>query len=192
MEEIVVPEGKFFAVNARVSRTDAQKVQDQETALNEYVHQHGITKEQVRAYMDMHLAETLTKCDKNRLKEDVLSGLISHILIWRFDRLFSSMSDLVDWFEFCKQHDVAIVSLKETVDTSSFAGKMIYPVLVALSEFDRDILVERTRAGLEKAKLNGKKIGRPKGGKDKKKRDTRGYLKRWNSKKPQAYEPPII
>jgi putative DNA-invertase from lambdoid prophage Rac len=57
-----------------------------------------------------------------------------------------------------------------------------------LAEFDRNIFAERTRAGIEKAKLNGKKIGRPKGGKDRKKRETRGYLKRWNSKRPDVAE----
>jgi DNA invertase Pin-like site-specific DNA recombinase len=186
MDETVVPEGKFFAVYARVSKIDVERAQDQETALNEYVHQHGVKKEQVRAYMDMQTIGISGKTDKDRLKEDVASGLLSHLLIWRFDRLFYSMSDLLDWFEFCKQHKVTIVSLKDSVDTSSLAGKLIQPVLSALAEFERDVLVERTRAGLERAKLSGKKIGRPKGGKDKKKRSTSGYIRRWDSKKPEA------
>ena len=74
---------------------------------------------------------------------------------------------------------IAFVSLKDNIDLSTSSGRLIFHIFSALAEFEREVIRERTLLGLERAKKQGKRLGRPHGSKDKKTRRKSGYLLRY-------------
>ena len=83
------------------------------------------------------------------------------LVVWKLDRLGRSLRDLLDVAESLRERDVALRSLTEHLDTATAAGKMLYAVLGAVAQFERDVLRERTIAGMRAAKSRGERIGRP-------------------------------
>ncbi|MFT8479195.1 recombinase family protein [Gluconobacter oxydans] len=85
----------------------------------------------------------------------------STLVVWRLDRLGRSLSGLVQLMERLSKRGVHFRSLTEHIDTSSSGGRLMFHMMAALAEFERSIIAERTRAGLEAAKIRGKTLGRP-------------------------------
>ncbi len=84
------------------------------------------------------------------------------IVVWKLDRMGRSIRHLIELMEHFKEKNIAFVSIKENIDTSSATGKLIFNIFASLSEFERDMIIERTKAGLEAARARGNKGGRPK------------------------------
>ena len=84
------------------------------------------------------------------------------LIVWRLDRLGRSLKDLIERVEELKQRQVEFRSLTENIDTSSSGGKFMFHVFSALAEFERDLIRERTMAGLTAARARGRFGGRPK------------------------------
>lgn len=84
------------------------------------------------------------------------------LVIDSFSRLSRSTKDLLEVVDRLKDMNVNLVSLKEQLDTTTATGKMMLTVLSALSQFERDIIAERTAEGLKAAKARGRQGGRPK------------------------------
>lgn len=84
-----------------------------------------------------------------------------------FSRLSRSTKDLLDLVERLNNSGVHLVSLKENLDTTTATGKMMLTMLSALSQFERDLIAERTLDGLKAARARGRKGGRPTVGNDK-------------------------
>lgn len=82
------------------------------------------------------------------------------VVVWRLDRLARSIFDLLTRFQEMERMGVGIKSLTESIDTTTAAGRLIFHVIGALGEFERQLIVERTQAGLQAAKARGKKLGR--------------------------------
>lgn len=82
------------------------------------------------------------------------------LVIWRLDRLGRSLKDLVTIIEDLRNAEVGFASLNDGIDTSSPMGKLQFGIFAALAEYEREIIVQRTRAGLEAAKKRGKVGGR--------------------------------
>ena len=82
------------------------------------------------------------------------------IAVWRLDRLGRSTSHLISTVENLREEGVAFRSLTEGMDTSTSGGQMIYSVFAAMAQFERDVISERTKAGLDAAKARGRKGGR--------------------------------
>lgn len=85
------------------------------------------------------------------------------VVIWKLDRLSRSLRDLIDLVELLKQKEVGIVSLNDPIDTTSAQGRLVYSFFGALAEFERDIIRERTKAGLAAARARGRTGGRKPG-----------------------------
>jgi DNA invertase Pin-like site-specific DNA recombinase len=83
------------------------------------------------------------------------------LVVWRLDRLGRSLRDLLDISEMLRERGVALRSLTDHIDTATAAGRMLYAVLGAVAQFERDVLRERTVAGMRAAKSRGEHIGRP-------------------------------
>jgi DNA invertase Pin-like site-specific DNA recombinase len=98
----------------------------------------------------------------NRLMQDAHERRFSMIVVWRFDRFARSVSHLLRALETFNAIGVQFVSLSEQVDTSTPTGKMVFTVLGAVAELERNLIVERVRAGLRHARSKGKRLGRPK------------------------------
>ena len=94
----------------------------------------------------------------NKLKEQLREG--DTLVVWRLDRLGRSLRDLIDWMNYLEKEKVTLKSLQESIDTGSPTGKLIFHIFGALSEFERNLIVERTNAGLKAARARGIKGGR--------------------------------
>lgn len=96
-----------------------------------------------------------------RLLEQVRDGDV--IVIWKLDRLGRSLKHLVELVTQLTERGVGLRSLNDPVDTTSSQGKLIFNIFASLAEFERDLIVERTQAGLKAARARGRTGGRPKG-----------------------------
>ncbi len=83
------------------------------------------------------------------------------VVVWRLDRLGRSLKHLIETVQGLEQQGVAFVSLTESIDTSTPGGRLIFHVFGALAEFERDLIRERTQAGLAAARARGRTGGRP-------------------------------
>jgi DNA invertase Pin-like site-specific DNA recombinase len=83
------------------------------------------------------------------------------VVVWRLDRLGRSLRHLLETVSGLEQRGVAFISLTEQIDTSTPGGRLIFHVFGALAEFERDLIRERTLAGLAAARARGKTGGRP-------------------------------
>jgi DNA invertase Pin-like site-specific DNA recombinase len=96
--------------------------------------------------------------------EDALNFLREEdiLVVWRLDRLGRSLKDLIERLTLLHSRNIGFKSLTESIDTTTSGGKLIFHIFGALAEFERDIIRERTNAGLTAARARGKKGGRPK------------------------------
>lgn len=105
-----------------------------------------------------------TKMSRPRLQE-----LLDHlrpgdiVVIWKLDRLARSLKDLIELVTVIQAKDAALLSLKDQIDTTTPAGKLTFHLFATLAEFERDVIRERTQAGLTAARARGRQGGRPKG-----------------------------
>ena len=105
----------------------------------------GITKKRVG------LSEALSSMGKG----DVL-------VVWKLDRLGRSLGFLCELIEQLKEQGAGFHSLTDGIDTTTTGGKLVFHIMGSLSEFERDLLKERTKAGMKAAQKRGKHVGRPK------------------------------
>ena len=101
------------------------------------------------------------------------------VLVTNLDRAFRSAKDTYDNLAYLDSHKVGFIAATQPIDTSTSTRKLLLGVLAAVAEFEKALMVERTKEGLARAKAQGKRLGRPPGSKDKRKRSRRGYLLRW-------------
>jgi len=145
------------ALYARVSTTD-QSTDSQLLDLRRYVSERGwnIFKE----YVDEGISGTKdSRPALNELMNDAKKRRFDVVLVWRFDRFARSTKHLILALEEFKNLGIDFVSYQENIDTSSPLGSAIFTIAVA--QLERDIIAERVKAGLRRAKENGKKLGRP-------------------------------
>ena len=122
--------------------------------------------------------DALDKAGCDQIFTDVLSGSKSDrpglvkalayvrpgdtLVVWRLDRLGRSLQHLIETVIDLEKHGVGFKSLTESIDTTTPGGKLIFHVFGALAEFERDLIRERTTAGLAAARARGRVGGRPK------------------------------
>ncbi|MGY8872799.1 MAG: recombinase family protein [Pseudomonadales bacterium] len=128
---------------------------------------------------NLHLQrDALNQCGCGQIFEDQLSGAKAErpgllealkyvrpgdtLVVWRLDRLSRSLKDLIEMVAKLDERGVGLKSLHESVDTTSSSGKLIFHIFGALAEFERNLIRERTQAGLIAARARGRKGGRPK------------------------------
>lgn len=135
---------------ARVSTLD-QNPQLQLDALDAL----GIKK----IFVDKISGTTSNRPELSKLREILREG--DTLVVWRLDRLGRSLKDLIQWITELETQGVAFKSLHENIDTSTPSGKLIFHIFGALSEFERNLIKERTNAGLTAARARGRVGGRP-------------------------------
>ena len=84
------------------------------------------------------------------------------LVVWRLDRLSRSLKDLIEMVNLLDDKGIGLKSIHESIDTSSSSGKLIFHIFGALAEFERNLIRERTQAGLQAARARGRCGGRPK------------------------------
>ena len=148
------------AIYARVSTAD-QSTDSQILDLRRYVSDRGwhIHKE----YCDNGISGTKdNRPALNELINDARNRRFDVVLVWRFDRFARSTKHLILALEEFRNLGIDFVSYQENIDTSSPLGSAIFTIISAVAQLERDIIAERVKAGLRRAKENGKKLGRPK------------------------------
>lgn len=91
---------------------------------------------------------------KNIRKDDTL-------VIWKLDRLGRSIKHLIELSEFFREKGVNLESLQDKIDTTTPGGRLYFNMMASMAEFEHDLIVERTKAGLASAKARGRQGGRP-------------------------------
>ena len=84
------------------------------------------------------------------------------LVVWRLDRLGRSLIHLIDTMSLLEERGIGFLSLKESMDTTMSGGRMIFRIFGAFAQFERDLIRERTLAGLQVARAQGRPGGRPK------------------------------
>ncbi len=97
----------------------------------------------------------------DRLMADAHKRRFDVIAVWKFDRFARSVSHLLRALDTFRVLGIEFVSLSESLDTATPAGRMVFTVLGAVGELERSLIVERVKAGLRNAKAKGKRLGRP-------------------------------
>jgi DNA invertase Pin-like site-specific DNA recombinase len=143
---------------ARVSTQDQQTIPMQTRALREYATRRGWT-------IALQVKEIGSGASQRERREQLLEAArrreIDVVLVWRLDRWGRSVTDLLASLQELEHLGVGFVSLTEALDLTTSAGRAMAALLAVFAEFEREILRERVRAGLEQARRNGQRLGRP-------------------------------
>jgi DNA invertase Pin-like site-specific DNA recombinase len=110
--------------------------------------------------------EKVTGANKNRPELQSMLGQLREgdvVVVWKLDRLARSLKDLVGMVNEMQENGVEFQSLNDHIDTTTPHGKFTFHLFAAMAEFERDIISERTKAGLTAARARGRVGGRPKG-----------------------------
>lgn len=99
------------------------------------------------------------------------------LVIWKLDRLGRSLIDLLKRIEWMEANGFGLRSLTEHIDTQTPVGRMLIAVLGSVAQFERDLIIERTRAGMMRAKAQGKQVGQPLKMTDKRKAEVEKMIK---------------
>lgn len=99
------------------------------------------------------------------------------LVVWRMDRLSRSLTDLVKTITVLEERGIGFESLTERIETKSATGKLMFHVFAAMAEFERNVIRERTHAGLQAARARGRKGGRPPKLDEQQKKEIRALLR---------------
>ncbi len=151
---------KRVAIYVRVSTKD-QSVDMQLNDLERYSKERGFNV--FKMYKDNGVSGTKeTRPALSELMNDARKRKFDIVLVWRFDRFARSTRHLVTALYEFRNLGIDFISYQENIDTSSPLGEAIFTIISAMSKLERDIIAERVKGGLRKARANGKRLGRPK------------------------------
>ncbi len=145
-------------IYGRVS-TEHQSVDVQLVELRDYVARRGW--QLVAEYVDHVSGAKESRPSLNRMMSDARQRKFDILLVWKIDRFGRSLKHLVNSLAELESVGVAFVSLRDSLDLSSPAGRLMAQLLGAISEFERSLITERVRAGIRNARNKGRRLGRP-------------------------------
>ena len=149
------------AIYARVSTQNGQDPEMQTRELRDYCERRGWAIE--NEYVDVGVSGAKeSRPELNRLMADAKRRKLDLILVWKLDRFGRSLRHLVNALAELEAVGVAFVSVTDNLDLSTPSGRLMFQVIAAMSEFERELIRERVRSGMNNAKAKGKSIGRPK------------------------------
>src|SRR6516164_2594265 len=148
------------AIYARVSTRDKGQDADlQLRELREYAQQRGWTV--TSEYLDEGISGSKdSRPELNRLMLDAKQRRIDYVLVWKLDRFGRSLKHLVNALAELEALSVSFVSLRDAFDLTTPAGRLMFGVVAAMAEFERDLIRERVKAGIANARAKGRRVGR--------------------------------
>jgi len=149
---------KAAALYARVSTLD-QNCEVQLQDLRRYAGQRFV---QYREYIDRGVSGAQRhRPQLDALKKDAQKRLFDVVLVWKFDRFARSLKHLIESLDEFSALGIDFISYTEGVDTTTPSGQLLFHIVGAVAQFERDLIAERVRAGMAHARSMGKRIGRP-------------------------------
>jgi DNA invertase Pin-like site-specific DNA recombinase len=150
-----------IAIYARVSTTDhGQQTGMQTKDLEEFCRQRGF--QLVDSYVDEGVSGSKdSRPQLDRLMKDARKRRFDAVLVWKLDRFGRSLKHLVNALAEFQALGVSFISYKESLDMTTPSGRLMFGVIAAMAEFERDLISERTKAGVAFARSKGKTLGRP-------------------------------
>lgn len=145
-------------IYTRISTAD-QSAEGQKHELKEYAKRRGWHIQKI--YSDTISGSKSSRPALDEMLQNAKQRKFDCALVWRIDRMGRSVSHLLGVLELFRTLGIEFISLNESIDTSTPAGKMVFVVLAAVAELERSITVERVRMGLQNARRRGVQLGRP-------------------------------
>jgi DNA invertase Pin-like site-specific DNA recombinase len=146
------------SIYCRVSTVD-QSVEMQRSDLRRYCEQRSF--EIFREYVDEGVSGTKDRRPAlDPLMEDARKRLFDGVVCWRFDRFARSTKHLISALDEFQHLGVEFISYQENIDTGSSLGKAMFTIVAAIAELERNIIVERIRGGIRRAREQGTRLGR--------------------------------
>ncbi len=149
---------KRAAVYLRVSTVD-QHPESQLHDLRALAAQRGL--EIVHEYTDRISGVKAKRPGLNELMTDARRGRFDVVIVWAFDRMARSVRHLLDTIDELNTLGVQFISFRENIDTAGPLGRAIVTIIGAIAELERNLIIERVRCGMRRARLEGRHVGRP-------------------------------
>jgi DNA invertase Pin-like site-specific DNA recombinase len=149
---------KRLALYMRVSTVD-QHPETQLHDLRGLAAQRGF--EIVQEYTDQISGAKAKRPGLDQLLSDARRGKFDVVMVWAFDRLARSVRHLLEVLDELNHLEIEFVSFRENIDTGGPLGRALIVIIGAIAELERNLIIERVRAGMRRAKLEGRRIGRP-------------------------------
>ncbi len=145
-------------IYARTSTVD-QHTENQVYDLEQLARQRGL--EIIKVYQDQVSGTRVRRPGLDQLLSDARQGKFDVLLVWACDRLARSVSHFLQVLDELGHLHIEFISYREQLDTTGPLGRAVVVIISAIAELERSLIVERVRAGLRRAKLEGRRLGRP-------------------------------
>ena len=153
---------RHIAIYVRVS-TRKQDTRSQEPDLKRWAEAYA-DDAAVKWYRDKWTGKTMNRPGWKRLEADIDAGKVSSVVVWRLDRLGRTASGLTALFEKLTARKIGLVSIKDGLDLTTPAGRLIANVLASVAAYENEVRSERIAAGQAAARAEGKRWGGSKKG----------------------------
>ena len=151
---------KKVCMYCRVSTTDKQDVNRQVNELKEVVDNNGWILTDI--YIDEGFSRSSTsRPELDRMMRDSFSRRFEMVMTLELSRLGSNLKHMIEVVETLKSRNIHLWIKNQQIDTSSISGMMFFSILTSISNYERELISERVKSGLENCKRKGIKLGRP-------------------------------
>ena len=151
---------KKVCLYCRVSTTDRQDVNRQVNELKEVVDNNGWILTDI--YIDEGFSRsTITRPELDRMMKDSFSRKFEMVMTLELSRLGSNLKHMIETVETLKSRNTHLWIKNQQIDTSSITGMMFFSILTSISNYERELISERVKSGLENCKRKGIRLGRP-------------------------------
>ena len=155
---------------------DRQNPETQLKPLREYCENHKL---EYTIFQEFASGAKESRPELDKMLQGIRARQFNKVIVLRLDRLGRSLPHLLQLLEEFRNKDVKFISLSEGFDTTTSQGQLFFNIAGSFAQFERALIQERINEGLIRAKAEGKKLGRPKGARDKKRRRLGGYYLRY-------------
>jgi DNA invertase Pin-like site-specific DNA recombinase len=152
---------KHVAIYCRVSKTRGQDVRSQKPDLERWA---AAQDQPTKLYVDRFTGKTMDRPGWKTLEADIAAGKVSAVVCWRIDRLGRTAKGLTALFADLQERRVNLISLKDGLDLSTAAGRLLANMLASVAQFETEVRAERILAGQAAARAEGKVWGGGKAG----------------------------
>ena len=136
---------------------DKQSTESQRLSALTYCKGRGLLNTKI--YQDKVSGLKTSRPALDTLLRDCRDGLVEKVIVYSFSRMGRSLKHLIELLEFFNKNRIAFISVSEQFDTSTSSGRVMYAIISALGQWEREQISERTKAGLEVARASGKVLG---------------------------------